>query len=148
MNIGGYKMTTALFTNQVLTQATPATVRALLADPLNLPAWATAITTVKPTATGYVLQRSGSVFDQPEQLQVTVGTDQVIYHSEGGQLGYEIVFTMTPLAERTAVQEEVSLTTTPPSWLPLPLVKPVMQRDFQRKLGQLATLAEEQPNDD
>ena len=75
MNIGGYKMTTALFTNQVLTQATPATVRALLADPLNLPAWATAITTVKPTATGYVLQRSGSVFDQPEQLQVTVGTD-------------------------------------------------------------------------
>ncbi|MCG0631817.1 hypothetical protein IMAU80128_00112 [Lactiplantibacillus plantarum] len=40
-------MTTALFTNQVLTQATPATVRALLADPLNLPAWATAITTVR-----------------------------------------------------------------------------------------------------
>ncbi|MDO7839716.1 SRPBCC family protein [Lactiplantibacillus plantarum] len=59
-------MTTALFTNQVLTQATPATVRALLADPLNLPAWATAITTVKPTATGYVLQRSDSAFDQPE----------------------------------------------------------------------------------
>lgn len=97
---------------------------------------------------GYVLQRSDSAFDQPEQLQVTVGADQVVYHGEGGQLGYEIVFTMTPLAERTAVQEEVSLTTTPPSWLPLPLVKPVMQRDFQRKLGQLATLAEEQPNDD
>ncbi|KLD56881.1 hypothetical protein WP50_37770 [Lactiplantibacillus plantarum] len=56
MNIGGYKMTTALFTNQVLTQATPATVRAMLAHPLNLTAWATAITTVKQNATGYVLR--------------------------------------------------------------------------------------------
>lgn len=83
-------MTTALFTNQVLTQATPATVRALLADPLNLPAWATAITMVKPTATGYVLQRSGSVFDQPEQLQVTVSADQVVYHSEGANWGMKL----------------------------------------------------------
>ncbi|KLD56880.1 hypothetical protein WP50_37765 [Lactiplantibacillus plantarum] len=56
MNIGGYKMTTALFTNQVLTQATPATVRELLAQPLNSPAWAAALPTVKPTATGYVLR--------------------------------------------------------------------------------------------
>ncbi|KLD59885.1 hypothetical protein WP50_14830 [Lactiplantibacillus plantarum] len=106
-----------------------ATRRALLAKPLNLPAWATAITTVKPTATGYVLQRSDSAFDQPEQLQVTVGADQVVYHGEGGQLGYEIVFTMTSLADRTAVQGDESLTPTPPTWLPLPLVKPVMQRD-------------------
>ena len=135
-------MTSMLFTNHILTRAPQSTVRRLLADPLNLPAWATAITTVAKTATGYVLQRSGAVFNQPEQLHVTVQDSQVVYHSTGGQLAYDVVFTITPRGSQTAVQEEMRLTATPPRWLPLSLVLPGMQRDFQRKLDQFATLAE------
>ncbi|WFC02725.1 hypothetical protein [Lactiplantibacillus pentosus] len=52
-------MTKTLFTNRVLTHASLATVRRLLADPLNLPMWATAVTTVAPAMDGYMLERAG-----------------------------------------------------------------------------------------
>ncbi|WFC02724.1 hypothetical protein [Lactiplantibacillus pentosus] len=82
-------------------------------------------------------------------MRVTTHDNQVIYQGVGDQLAYQVTFTLTADASgQTMVDEQVSLLEEAPSWLPLPLIKPVMQRDFQRKLNQFAALAGAQNNDD
>jgi hypothetical protein len=146
---GGYIMTKTLFTNRILAHASLATVRRLLADPLNLPMWATAVTTVAPAMDGYMLERAGAGLNPSEHLRVTTHDNQVIYQGVGDQLVYQVTFTLTADASgQTMVDEQVSLLEEAPSWLPLPLIKPVMQRDFQRKLNQFAALAGAHRDDD
>lgn len=142
-------MTKPLFTNRVLAQASLATVRRLLADPLNLPMWATAVTTVAPATNGYTLERAGAAINQSERLRVTTHDNQVIYQGVGDQLAYQVTFTLTADENgQTMVDEQVSLLKPAPSWLPMPLIKPVMQRDFQRKLNQFAAFAGVHRDDD
>ncbi|EIW13003.1 hypothetical protein KCA1_2496 [Lactiplantibacillus pentosus KCA1] len=142
-------MTKTLFTNRVLAQASLATVRHLLADPLNLPMWATAVTTVAPVMDGYMLERAGSELNPSEHLRVTTHDNQVTYQGVGDQLAYQVMFTLTADENgQTIVDEQVNLLKPAPSWLPMPLIKPVMQRDFQRKLNQFAALAGSHNNDD
>ncbi|MBQ0835759.1 SRPBCC family protein [Lactiplantibacillus pentosus] len=142
-------MTKTLFTNRVLAQASLVTVRRLLADPLNLSMWATAVTTVAPAMDGYTLERAGAGLNPSEHLRVTTHDNQVIYQGVGDQLAYQVTFTLTvDASEQTMVDEQVGLLKETPSWLPMPLIKPVMQRDFQRKLNQFAALAGAHRDDD
>lgn len=136
-------MSENLFQNVITTHARPDRLRGILVHPENLPLWDEEITQVVPTTAGnFQLTRQPPALNEHEDLSVTATTDQTSYHSQGGRLAYDLVFTLTTEATHTILTEDLRVTSTSGLPLPLRLLAPIAQQAFAQKLHHLIALAE------
>ncbi|WP_203638246.1 SRPBCC family protein [Levilactobacillus wangkuiensis] len=135
-------MSENLFQNVISTHARPDRLREILVHPENLPLWDEEIIQVVPTvATEFQLTRQPPALNEHEDLSVTATADQIIYHSQGGRLAYDLVFSLATEAT-TILTEELRVTSTGGLPLPLRLLAPIAQQAFAQKLHHLIALAE------
>ncbi|MFC6261279.1 SRPBCC family protein [Levilactobacillus fujinensis] len=136
-------MSENLFQNVILTHAHQERLRAILIHPENLPLWDDEITQIIPTANGAVqLSRRPPALNEHEWLTVTTTASQISYHSHGGRLDYELVFTLVGDTTQTSLTEELRVTNTTSLPVPLRLLVPIAKAAFSRKLQALVALAE------
>ncbi|WP_261809846.1 hypothetical protein [Levilactobacillus humaensis] len=129
---------TAVFTNEVLAQATVADSQKVLADPQSLLKWVPDITTVTAGANAFEVTRQGAALNQHERITVTAGDGQVTYESTQGRLAYRLVFTLTAKEAGTLIQE--ALYVPDHTGLPIKLMAPIAKRAFHQNLTRLAQI--------
>lgn len=129
---------TAVFTNDVLAQATVADSQKVLADPQALLKWVPDITTVTSGVNAFELTRQGAALNQHERITVTVEDDQVTYESTQGRLAYRLVFTLMAQENGTLIREALYVPND--TGLPIKLMAPIAKRAFQQNLTRLAQL--------
>lgn len=131
-----------LFQNQLSTQAAHERLLSILSHPENLPLWDDEISRVVPTTDGYGLTRQQPALNEHELLTVSATANQVRYHSQGGRLSYDLIFTLDTSAGPTTLTQVLQLA--PNSVLPVPLklLVPIAKHAFAQKLQSLITLAE------
>jgi len=136
-------MSENLFQNVIVTHAQLNRLRAILVHPENLPLWDDEITQVVPATDGEVqLTRRSPALNEREWVTVAATASQVIYHSHGGRLAYDLVFTLTGDATQTSLTEELQVTHTTAIPIPLQLLAPIAKQAFAQKLQALIVLAE------
>jgi len=136
-------MSENLFQNVISTHARPDRLRTILVHLENLPLWDEEIIRVVSTTTAkFQLTRQPPALNQHEDLAVTTTADQIVYHSQGGRLAYDLVFSLATEATHTILTEELRVTSTSGLPLPLRLLAPIAQQAFAQKLHHLITLAE------
>lgn len=136
-------MSENLFQNVINTHARPDRLREILMHPENLPLWDVEIIQVVPTTTAkFQLTRQPPALNEHEDLSVTATANQINYHSQGGRLVYDLIFSLATDATHTILTEELRVTSTGGLPLPLRLLAPIAQQAFAQKLHHLIALAE------
>ncbi|MFC6208111.1 SRPBCC family protein [Levilactobacillus tongjiangensis] len=131
-----------LFQNQQSTQAVHERLLSILSHPENLPLWDDEISRVVPTTAGYGLTRQRPALNEHELLTVSANANQVRYHSQGGRLSYDLIFTLGTSAGLTTLTQELQLAPNSALLVPLKLLMPIANHAFAQKLQSLITLAE------
>ncbi|KRO04806.1 hypothetical protein IV54_GL000831 [Levilactobacillus paucivorans] len=129
---------TAVFTNEVLAQATVADSQKVLADPQALLKWVPDITTVAAGANAFEVTRQDAALNQHERITVTATAGQVTYESTQGRLAYRLVFTLTAQEAGTRIRE--ALYVPDHTGLPIKLMAPIAKRAFYQNLTRLAQI--------
>jgi len=135
-------MSKILFQNQLSTQAAPERLLSILTYPENLPLWDDESSCVVLTTDGYGLTRQQPALNEHELLTVSATANQVRYHSQGGRLSYDLIFTLDTSAGLTTLTQELQLAPNSTLLVPLKLLVPIVKHAFAQKLQSLITLAE------
>lgn len=135
-------MSEILFQNRLFTRAPRQRLQTILSNLENLCLWDTEITQVTVVGNGVNITRQAPALNVHEHLTVTTSSNQVIYHSQGGRLVYQLIFTLSGDDAQTVLTEALSVSTSAGFLVPLKLVAPIAKQDFAQKLAALITLAE------
>lgn len=133
-----------LFTNEIKVLADKEMVRQLLLDANYLMRWNPTIGQVEGISDNkFVLYRNQMAVNQQEVISIHQETNKIIYQSDGKNFSYTLVFRiesdesqMVRVSEDFFVIEVIKI-------LPLSLLKPVIQRAFNKNLLGFKNLAEQ-----
>ncbi|MFD1549149.1 SRPBCC family protein [Levilactobacillus fuyuanensis] len=135
-------MSEILFQNHLFTRAPQQRLHMILSNLENLRLWDTEITQVTMVDNGVDITRQAPALNVHEHLTVTTSSSQVIYHSQGGRLAYQLTFTLSGDDTQTVLTETLSVPTSAGFLVPLKLVAPIAKQAFAQKLAALIILAE------
>lgn len=121
-------------------RADKARIESLLLDFRQLLKWNPSITSVKGFHNNsFRIHRDGVALNSDELVVIEKNNGQIIFHSTGGRLEYDLVFELVSEQGQTLVQENLYVME---NNLPLELIKPIAKQAFNRNLGILKQLSE------
>lgn len=132
------------FTNDLLIHANQNAVMAILANPRKLIEWDPEIQSISEDKHGhrFIILRTNSALNPREQMTISVKKNTVIYHSTGGRVAYDVIFSLITEENGTAVTEQVLLDSAGVKGLPVKLLAPIAKHAFMINLTNLATFVE------
>ena len=116
------------FTNDLLIHANQNAVMAILANPRKLIEWDPEIQSI--------ILRTNSALNPREQMTISVKKNTVIYHSTGGRVAYDVIFSLITEENGTAVTEQVLLDSASVKGLPVKLLAPIAKHAFMMEDGE------------
>lgn len=129
-----------IFENSTYISAGSDQVREVLANPARIIQWVPEIKIKKIDDKTFQIIRNQSAINRFEQISIENTINQVIYHSIGGKIEYQLIFKFDAENNGTKVVEEFFLINHVK--LPLILFKPVIKHAFNLNLQNLAKLME------
>jgi len=135
-------MSEILFQNRLFTRAPQQRLQTILSNLENLRLWDAEITQVTVAGSDVDITRQAPALNVHEHLTITTSSNQIIYHSQGGHLAYQLTFTLSGDDTQTVLTEALSVSTSAKFLVPLKLVAPIAKQAFAQKLAALITLAE------
>lgn len=135
-------MSEILFQNHVLTRAPQQRLQTILSNPETLRLWDNEIMQIAAVGNGVDITRQTPALNTHEHLTVTASANQVIYRSQGGNLAYQLTFTLSGDDTQTTLTETLTVPATAGNLVPLNLLAPIAKHAFAQKLAALVALAE------
>ena len=132
------------FTNDLLIHANQNAVMAILANPRKLIEWDPEIQSISEDKHGhrFIILRTNNALNPREQMTISVKKNTVIYHSTGGRVAYDVIFSLITEENGTAVTEQVLLDSASVKGLLVKLLAPIAKHAFMINLTNLATFVE------